>query len=85
MINSELLKTLVCPENHAALALADDSLVRRLNEAIANGKLKNKAGSPLAVPLAGGLVRADRAVVYPIVDNIPLMLADEAIPLAQLD
>jgi uncharacterized protein YbaR (Trm112 family) len=32
--------------------------------------------------LAGGLVREDRQWLYPIVDDIPVMLVDEAISLA---
>jgi uncharacterized protein YbaR (Trm112 family) len=83
MIRPELLKMLVCPENKSELALASSDLVERLNRAIAAGGLTNKAGHKVAQPLDGGLVRADGAVVYPIVDDIPMMLIDEAIPLDQ--
>ena len=46
--------------------------------------MKNQAGRPVEQPLAGGLVRTDDALLYPIVDDIPVLLADEAIPLGQL-
>ena len=37
MIDKELLEILACPENHTRLQLADDSLVAKLNAAIAAG------------------------------------------------
>jgi uncharacterized protein YbaR (Trm112 family) len=33
-------------------------------------------------PIDGGLLRSDRKVLYPIRQNIPIMLIDQAIPLA---
>jgi uncharacterized protein YbaR (Trm112 family) len=83
MIRPELLKILVCPENRAPLALASDELVARLNRAVAAGQLTNKAGRKVEKPMDAGLVRADGAVLYPIVDEIPMMLVDEGIPLDQ--
>lgn len=82
MINLQLLKTLTCPENHAPLHLADDPLLGRLNKAIAAGALKNRSGRTLEDRLQGGLVRADHAVLYPIIDDIPVLLVDEGIPLS---
>lgn len=83
MMHPELLKMLVCPENHSELSVADAELVRKLNDAIAAGRLTNKVGRKLDKQLEGGLLRAAGDVVYPIVDGIPMMLADEGIPLAQ--
>jgi len=83
MIRPELLKILVCPEDRSPLELASGELVARINRAVSAGKLMNKAGRTVERPLDGGLVRADRAVLYPIVDDIPMLLVDEAIPLSQ--
>ena len=79
MIEKELLELLVCPENHTPLHLADDLLLADLNRAIADGNVKNKAGEPVKEPLEAGLLREDGTVLYPIVDDIPVMLVDEAI------
>lgn len=84
MVHEELLKILVCPENKTPVALADDALVARANAAIEAGTLKNRAGEAVQSKIDGGLVRADRAYLYPIRDDIPIMLIDEAIPLDQL-
>ncbi len=83
MLRPELLKVLVCPETQAALEFADDELLARVNRAIAAGQLQNRAGQTLAQQLDGGLVRADRAVLYPVVDDIPMMLVDEGVLLDQ--
>jgi len=85
MITDELLRILICPDNGSRLTRGEQGLVDRLNQAITAKRLKNKAGRSLEAPLSGVLVREDQTVVYPIVDDIPLMLADEAIPLAQLE
>jgi len=84
MIDKPLLDLLVCPENHGPLALADDALVAKLNQAIAEGRVKTRAGRVVSEPVAAGLVREDRTLVYPIVDNIPVLLVDEAIALDQI-
>ncbi len=83
MIRAELLKILVCPENQSRLTVASNELMARVNGAIARRQLKNRADQTLEQPLAGGLVRADQAVLYPILDEIPMMLVDEGILLDQ--
>lgn len=84
-MNDELLAILRCPEDHSLLSQAEAPLVSRLNAAIQEGRLVNRAGQRVERPIEGGLVRAAGDVLYPIVDQIPIMLQDEAIALAQLD
>ena len=83
MIRADLIKMLACPENQTTLSLASDELVTRLNRAIAAKMLKNRAGQTLEKNLNGALVREDNTLVYAIVDDIPMMLVDEAILLDQ--
>ena len=83
MISAELLKILVCPENQSSLNVASSELLARLNRAIASGKVNNRAGQKLERPLGGGLLRQDERVLYPIVDEIPMLLVDEGILLDQ--
>lgn len=84
MIDKELLEILVCPTDHTPLSLADAALVARVNQAIAAGRVENQGGRRVEQPIAGGLVRRDGTLLYPIVDAIPVLLVDEAIPLGQL-
>jgi uncharacterized protein YbaR (Trm112 family) len=84
MIRDELLNILRCPEDRSALAPADDGLVLQVNAAIRAGTLQNKAGRRVEQTIDGGFVRAAGDVLYPIVDQIPVLLQDEAIRLDQL-
>ena len=82
MIEAELLKILCCPETHEGLQVANPALVETLNRQISAGGLKDRAGRSVQEKLDGGLVRGDGKFLYPIRENIPVMLVDEAIPLA---
>jgi uncharacterized protein YbaR (Trm112 family) len=84
MIDKELLAILVCPTDHSPLSVAHDQLVARINRAIAAGRVKNRGGRPVEQAIDGGLIRADNALIYPILDGIPLLLPDEAISLAEI-
>jgi uncharacterized protein YbaR (Trm112 family) len=82
MIDPELLNILCCPETHQDLKEADPAVVNGLNQQIDAGTLKTRSGKPVAEKLDGGLVRADGKFLYPVRQNIPVMLIDEAIPLS---
>ncbi len=84
MVDAELLKILVCPEDKTPVTPADGDLVTKINEAIAAKTLQNRAGETVTEAIEGGLVREDRKYLYPIREDIPVMLVDEAIPLEQL-
>lgn len=76
----ELLDILVCPETKQPLRLADEEFIARLNSAISAGSVENRAGVAVRAPLEAGLLRQDGELLYPIRDDIPIMLLDEAIP-----
>jgi uncharacterized protein YbaR (Trm112 family) len=81
MLDPELLKILCCPETHQDLRLAEPALIEQLNRQIAGGALRNRASQPVKEPIEAGLVRADGLYLYPVRQNIPVMLVDEALPL----
>lgn len=83
MLNAELLALLVCPETHQDVALATTDEVTRINEAIRHGQVRTVAGSPVDQPVDGALIRADRAIAYPIRDGIPVMLVAEGLVLPE--
>ena len=80
-INQELIDILVCPETRQSLTLAVADEVADINQRIARGELTTRQGRVVTEPVGGALVRADRQVFYPIRDDIPIMLVDEAIAL----
>ncbi|MGD9646650.1 MAG: Trm112 family protein [Pirellulales bacterium] len=79
MIAKELLDILVCPETRQPLREAPADVLERLNAAIGQGTLVNRSGQRVEQRLPGGLVREDGLVLYPIVDDIPIMLEGESI------
>ena len=81
MIDKELLEILACPETKEPIQVADQALVDAVNARIEHGELTNRGGSRVERKIDGGLVREDRKYLYPIEDEIPIMLIDEAIPL----
>jgi len=85
LINNRLLEILRCPQDHSALAQAEQELIERTNSGIAAGNILNQTGQQVKKPIDGGLVRAGGDLMYPVVDGIPVMLPDEAIALSQLE
>ena len=81
MIDKELLEILACPETKEPVHLADQALVDDLNARIERGEITNRGNQKIDRKIDGGLVRQDGAYLYPIEDDIPIMLIDEAIPL----
>ena len=84
-ISQDLLDILICPETHQPLTLADGEVLDRLNRRIREGALRNRGGDPVERELTAGLVREDGAVLYPIEDDIPVMLIEESIELSAVD
>jgi uncharacterized protein YbaR (Trm112 family) len=84
MVDPELLEILVCPETHQPVRPAGAELLDRLNEAIQSASVTNRGGAKVTVPVEEGLVREDDKILYPVREDIPIMLIDEAIELEKL-
>lgn len=80
MVDKELLDILCCPETKQDLTLVEESVIAKINRLIKEGKIKNRAGATVREPIDAGLIRQDRKYIYPIREDIPIMLIDEAIP-----
>jgi uncharacterized protein YbaR (Trm112 family) len=82
MINEELLNIIACPETKQDLVLAEPELVDKINGLIESGELLNRAGQKVEEKIDGGLVqKEDRKYLYPVRDDIPILLIDESISL----
>lgn len=79
MIDPELLAKLRCPETRLPVRPAGADEISRLNERIRAGGVSNRSGKPVTETVDGALVRQDRKLAYPIRNEIPLMLVEEAL------
>ena len=48
-----------------------------INEKIKKRRLKNRSGNFIEKSLDGVLIREDNRVVYPIIEDIPVLLVEE--------
>lgn len=84
-MDKRLLTILRCPVTHKGLSLLKKDKLAKLNEAIAEGKVKTLDGVPLDAPLAEALVTDDGKRLYPVSDGIPVLLEGESVHLEPLD
>jgi uncharacterized protein YbaR (Trm112 family) len=84
MIDPELLEILVCPETKQSLTQAGEDVLNRLNQAVQGGYVENQGGRKVTATVHEGLVREDGKILYPVKEDIPIMLVDEAIRLDSL-
>ena len=79
-IDPEFLQILRSPDTRKPLRLAEATELAAVNARIGDGSARNRAGEPVTQPLDAGLVPDGESVVYPVRDDIPILLKDEAIP-----
>jgi uncharacterized protein YbaR (Trm112 family) len=80
MVDKELLDILCCPETKQDLSLLPEPTITKINQRINGGTIKNRSGQTVRETIGGALLRADKKYFYPIREDIPIMLIDEAIP-----
>ncbi len=80
-VDPELLAILRCPESLQPVRLAEDSVVRGLQEQARQGTLLNFQGGKVAPDFEALLVREDGKRAYLVRNGIPVMLIDEAVSL----
>ena len=85
MIHPQLLSILRCPTTQSQLQIADQTVIDRINDAIAAGKMQSRVMETLTRPLDSGLVNADGSLLMPVYENIPDMNPDDVIALEQLE
>ncbi len=83
-MDKRLLDILCDPVTKSPVKPLSKTQLEVLNRAIAQGGVLTTAAAAVSAPLQGGLITADGKVIYRIEDDIPVMLADEAIGTTQL-
>jgi|TARA_B100001250_G_C19239645_1_gene545921 uncharacterized protein YbaR (Trm112 family) len=82
-MDEKLLEIMCCPETHQRLAKAGTELVDDLNKRIQAGTLVDRVDEKVAELIDGGLIREDGKILFPIRQDIPVMLIDQGIPIGQ--
>ena len=85
VFDNNLLDIVCCPVTRQPMSkLASKTLVR-LNELIREQRVSSRGKALVSEELEGALVTDDGKLAYPIVDGIPVLLAERGIALDQLD
>lgn len=85
MVDKRLLDILCCPETKQDLTWVEGSVIAAINDAIASGSVKNRGGEVVKSAIDAGLLRSDKKFIYPVREDIPIMLIDEGIPFSSFD
>jgi len=83
-IPDHLLDILCCPVSHEPLLPLSRAKLKTLNQAIEGGDIQTVEHEPVTETLSDALITRNHKVVYPIVDGIPVLLAERGIGTTQL-
>ena len=84
-MDKKLLAILCCPVTHKGLSMARADQIKAINNAIEEGRLKNRDGESLDDKLKEALITDDGKTMYPIDDGIPVLLEGSSVSMEQLD
>ena len=78
-MDPNLLNIICCPVTRGKLSTATPEQLALINAAIANSTLKKLDGSIAEKPQSKALINATKTLLYPIEEDIPILLENEAI------
>lgn len=84
-VSKDLVDILCCPVTKVPVRLATPGELAAINAAIGAGSARHSDGSAVESPLEEALITEDGASIYKVVESIPIMLKDQAIPGAALN
>jgi uncharacterized protein YbaR (Trm112 family) len=84
-MDKRLLSILCCPVTHKGLSMAGAEQLKRINAAIAAGKVQNVDGVVLDSTLGEALVTDDGKRLYAVNDGIPVLLEGHCVLLDQVE
>ncbi|NKB78142.1 MAG: Trm112 family protein [Gammaproteobacteria bacterium] len=83
-IERKLLEILVCPVTKLSVSLLNEERLVQLNQLIDSGEVQSMDGTTLENRLAQALITVNGSIIYPVEDNIPVMLENSSISTHQL-
>jgi uncharacterized protein YbaR (Trm112 family) len=82
-VDGKLLEILCCPVSRTPLQRLADTRLARLNAAIEAGEVRFVGGEPVTAQLQEALITEDGKVIYPVEDEIPVLLEEQGIGTTQ--
>jgi len=82
-VDGRLLEILCCPVSKTPLSALVKQQLDKLNAAISSGDALYINGDKVTDPLQEGLITEDGKVIYPVQDNIPILLEEKGIGTTQ--
>ena len=82
-VDRKLLEILCCPVSKTPLTILAQEKLDKLNSTISNGEALYVDGKKVKDPLAEGLITEDGKVIYPVQDDIPVLLEEKGIGTTQ--
>jgi len=83
-VDGKLLEILCCPVSKTPLRQLEKSRLEKLNRAIEAGEVQYVRGEKVEAPLREALITEDSKVIYPVEDDIPVLLENRGIGTTQL-
>ena len=82
-VNGKLLEILCCPVSKTPLTVLGRQKLDKLNDAIKSGEALFVDGEKVTDPLPEALITEDGKVIYPVQDDIPVLLEEKGIGTTQ--
>ena len=82
-VNGKLLEILCCPVSKTPLTILGRQKLDILNAAIESGEALFVGGEKVLESLQEGLITEDDKVIYPVQDDIPILLEEKGIGTTQ--
>lgn len=82
-VNGKLLEILCCPVSKTPLVVLGRQKLEKLNQAIKTGEALYIGGEKVTDTLQEGLITEDGKVIYPVQDDIPILLEEKGIGTTQ--
>lgn len=82
-IDGKLLEILCCPVSKTPLTRLTASRLKKLNTAISEGSVLTVTGDVVGQTLREALITEDSKVIYPVIDEIPILLEERGIGTTQ--
>ena len=82
-IDGKLLEILCCPVSKTPLTRLTASRLKKLNTWISEGSVLAVTGDAVGQTLREALITEDSKVIYPVIDEIPILLEERGIGTTQ--